>query len=274
MVKAGISPHAPYTVGRKLFEKITDYAIAENIKISVHAAESLQEKSLLETGTGFFADVYKNYGFDWSSPNCSPIEYLDKIGVLRAKPLLAHCINVSDCGYFFDKKKQFSIAHCPKSNAKFGHGIAPLEKFLDAEIAVGFGSDSVASNNTCDILEEARFATLLARTRTRQKKIFAGERNHRNGNARRREIARFGKRDRHTFGRQTSRFNCHLTRQSRRKCLSMIFIPLCFSRRMRVTCGLTMVAGREVFRNGKAQLIDEDLLKKEMREIAEKLKNV
>ena len=37
---------------------------------------------------------------------------------------------------------------------------------------------------------------------------------------------------------------------------------------------LTMVAGKEVFQNGKAQLVDEDLLKKEMREIVEQLKNV
>ena len=55
LVKAGISPHAPYSVGRKLFQKIAEYASAENIKISIHAAESLQEKSLLETGEGFFA---------------------------------------------------------------------------------------------------------------------------------------------------------------------------------------------------------------------------
>ncbi|MEO6589656.1 MAG: amidohydrolase family protein, partial [Pyrinomonadaceae bacterium] len=172
LVKVGISPHAPYSVGQKLFEKIAGYAITENIKISVHAAESLQEKALLETGEGFFADVYKNYGFEWQSPNCSPIEYLDKIGVLKAKPLLAHCINVSDSDIALIKNSDSKIAHCPKSNAKLGHGIAPLEKFLEAEIAVGFGSDSVASNNTCDILEESRFAALLARTRNDKKRFL------------------------------------------------------------------------------------------------------
>jgi 5-methylthioadenosine/S-adenosylhomocysteine deaminase len=40
-----------------------------------------------------------------------------------------------------------------------------LEAFLDAGIAVGLGSDSVASNNVCDLLEEARFACLGARNR-------------------------------------------------------------------------------------------------------------
>jgi len=56
-----------------------------------------------------------------------------------------------------------SIAHCPKSNAKLGHGRAPFAQFIAHGLNVGLGSDSVASNNTCDILEEARFATLSAR---------------------------------------------------------------------------------------------------------------
>src|SRR5437868_2594945 len=58
------------------------------------------------------------------------------------------------------------IAHCPKSNAKFGHDRAPFARFIEKGIKVGFGSDSVASNNTCDILEEARFAILTARATT------------------------------------------------------------------------------------------------------------
>ena len=58
------------------------------------------------------------------------------------------------------------MAHCPKSNAKFGHGYAPFEKLMDAGISVGLGSDSVASNNVCDLLEESRFAALAARNRS------------------------------------------------------------------------------------------------------------
>ena len=65
------------------------------------------------------------------------------------------------------------IAHCPKSNAKFGHGYAPFEAFVDAGIAVGLGSDSVASNNVCDILEESRFAALAARNRAGSKRFIS-----------------------------------------------------------------------------------------------------
>jgi 5-methylthioadenosine/S-adenosylhomocysteine deaminase len=61
------------------------------------------------------------------------------------------------------KERDASVAHCPKSNAKLRHGHAPFAKFVSHGLNIGLGSDSVASNNTCDILEEARFATLLAR---------------------------------------------------------------------------------------------------------------
>jgi cytosine/adenosine deaminase-related metal-dependent hydrolase len=172
LVKIGLSPHAPYTVSARLFELIAGYAIENDVKISIHASESAMEEDLMLNGTGFFAGIYEKYGLTWQNPNCSTIEMLDKIGVLRAKPLLAHCVKVSASDIDLIKNSDSRIAHCPKSNAKFGHGIAPLEKFLDKQISVGFGSDSMASNNVCDILEEARFATLFARNLPDRKRFL------------------------------------------------------------------------------------------------------
>ena len=58
-----------------------------------------------------------------------------------------------------------AIAHCPASNAKLGHGIAPLNEWLAQGITVGLGSDSMASNNRMHLLEEARLALLAHRAR-------------------------------------------------------------------------------------------------------------
>lgn len=165
LVSIGISPHSPYTVGSQLFELIAQYAIINRVPLSIHAAESLAEIELLTRGTGFFSDVYERFELEWHSPHSSPIEYLDRLGVLSARPLLGHCVHVSDDDIRRIESSGSSIAHCPKSNAKFGHGAAPLEKFLAAGITVGLGSDSVASNNLCDIIEESRFASLTARNR-------------------------------------------------------------------------------------------------------------
>lgn len=176
LVKVGISPHSPYTVSSGLFEMIAQYSILSRTPISVHVAESADEFELLTQGTGFFTDVYEKFELEWHSPHCTPIEYLERLGVLSARPLLAHCIKVSETDIRRIADSGSTIAHCPKSNAKFGHGYAPFEQFLTAGIGVGLGSDSVASNNVCDMLEESRFATLAARNRDRSLRFIpAGE---------------------------------------------------------------------------------------------------
>lgn len=162
-VEVGISPHAPYTVSRRLFEKIAEFASDDNIKITIHAAESADEDELVKNGRGFFIEVYKKFGLEWEPPRCSSIEFLAQTGILECRPLLAHCVTVSDNDIRLIADSGSRIVHCPKSNAKFGHGFAPYRKFADAGIDVGLGSDSVASNNVCDMLEESRFAALVAR---------------------------------------------------------------------------------------------------------------
>lgn len=165
LVKVGLSPHSPYTVGSRLFELIAQYAILNRVPLTIHAAESKDESDLLTKGEGFFTQVYERFGLEWNSPGCTSIEYLDRLGVLSTHPLLAHCVTVSDSDIERMRTNRVSVAHCPKSNAKFGHGAAPFERLLDAGISVGLGSDSVASNNVCDLLEESRFAALMARNR-------------------------------------------------------------------------------------------------------------
>jgi len=270
LVKAGLSPHSPYTVGARLFEQIAAYAIENNVKISVHAAESDEESELLEKGTGFFAGIFAKYGFEWRSPNCSPIEFLDKLGVLHAKPLLAHCVKVSERDIELIKNSDSRIAHCPKSNAKFGHGIAPFEKFLDAEIKTGFGSDSVASNNTCDILEEARFATLFARNMPQRKRFLQA--------AEILEAATLG--GAKALGLENEVGSLEVGKQADLAVVSLenvaqmpvhdVYSALLFASNAR-DVRLALVAGEEVFRNGEACQIDEKEYKAKMNEIRRKM---
>ncbi len=270
-VKVGLSPHAPYTVSRKLFEKITDYSISENIKITVHVAESNQERDFFQTGESFFAGVYKKLNLEWNAPQISPVEYLAEIGVLRAKPLLAHCVKVSDRDIELIAATDSSIAHCAKSNAKFGHGIAPFEKFLAEKIRVGFGSDSVASNNTCDILEEARFATLFARN-SENRKRFSGAKEII-------ETATLGgacalglEREIGTLkaGKQADLIVISLDNIAQMP-IHDVYSTLLFASNAR-DVRMTMVAGAEIYRDGQSKKIDEAEIKAKMKEIAEKMR--
>jgi len=271
-VKVGLSPHAPYTVSRKLFEKITDYAVSENVKITVHVAESNQERDFFQTGEGFFAGVYEKLNLEWNAPQVSPVEYLAEIGVLRARPLLAHCVKVSDRDIELIAETDSSIAHCAKSNAKFGHGIAPFEKFLAEKIRVGFGSDSVASNNTCDILEEARFATLFARVSENRKRFSNAKEII--------ETATLGgalalglEREIGTLktGKQADLIVISLDNIAQMP-IHDVYSALLFASNAR-DVRMTMVAGAEIYRDGQAKKIDEAEIKAKMKEIGEKMRN-
>jgi cytosine/adenosine deaminase-related metal-dependent hydrolase len=175
LVTVGISPHSPYTVGPRQLELITDHALSNNVMLTIHASESSDEDELLQRGRGFFPELFKKFNIDWQSPLCTSIEYLSRLGVLSARPLLAHCVTVSARDIELIVQSGTRIAHCPKSNAKFGHGYAPLEAFLDAGVTVGLGSDSVASNNMCDLLEESRFAAFSARNRLPTKRFITAQ---------------------------------------------------------------------------------------------------
>src|SRR5258705_3169532 len=164
LVKCGVSPHAPYTVCASQLEMISRFALDEELPLMMHAAETQMEVSLLREGQGPFADGLRSRGIEWRAPGVSTIQYLYDVGVLETKPLLAHCIHVDEADLETIKQTETRVAHCPKSNAKLGHGIAPFARMINKRIDVGLGSDSVASNNTCDLLEEARFALLLARS--------------------------------------------------------------------------------------------------------------
>ena len=174
LVRAGVSPHAPYTVSAPQMELISRLALDEKLPLMMHAAESDAEQSFLLDGSGVFAEGLRQRGIDWQAPGLSTIQYLKRHGILETQPLLAHCINVDDADLETIKESRAGIAHCPKSNAKLGHGRAPFAKYIANMVNVGLGSDSVASNNTCDLLEEARFATLLARALSEPPAVAGG----------------------------------------------------------------------------------------------------
>ncbi|HEY2897292.1 MAG TPA: amidohydrolase family protein [Gemmatimonadaceae bacterium] len=159
--QVGVSPHAPYTVSDPLFALVA----RSGRRIAVHIAESDAEHRFVCDGEGPFADALRARGFSVSPRASSPIALLAKLGVLDAHPLLIHCVRVSDADIVAIAGSGSTVVHCPISNAKLGHGIAPVLEMLDAGIAVGLGSDSMAANNRMHLLEESRAAVLAQRIR-------------------------------------------------------------------------------------------------------------
>lgn len=266
LVRAGVSPHAPYTVCGPQLEMIAEFVETERLPLMMHAAESEAEELLLREGCGPFAEGFAKREIQWNAPRASTIQYLKQVGVLRVRPLLAHCIRVDEADLEMLRDAGAKVAHCPKSNAKLGHGRAPFGKFLAAGVSVGIGSDSVASNNTCDMLEEARFATLLARSDARISATDALEALTLGG-ARCFDLE-------NEIGQLKEGFQADLTAVS---LTGMHQIPnhdpvatLIFASSGRDVI-LTVIAGREVYREGSVAGVDEERLRTRMNEISQKL---
>jgi cytosine/adenosine deaminase-related metal-dependent hydrolase len=172
LVTLGVSPHAPYTVSDPLYEAAARFADSRQLPVAMHIAESEPEVDLVTRGTGDFAERWQRRGIAVSPRARSAIALLEQRGALERGPLLIHCVRVDSEDIATMARHRCAVAHCPASNAKFGHGIAPLLPLIEAGIRVGIGSDSVASNNRMDILDEARLSVLIHRAATRRHDAF------------------------------------------------------------------------------------------------------
>ena len=165
LVRLGVSPHAPYTVSDALFTAVARYARDAGLPVAVHIAESRLEQDLVARGEGAFADGLRARGIPVAPRARTPVELLADLDVLAARPLLIHCVRADAADVTLIARSHCAVAHCPASNAKLGHGVAPLTDLIAAGIPVGLGSDSMASNNRMDLLQEARLAALFQRAR-------------------------------------------------------------------------------------------------------------
>ena len=174
----GMSPHAPYTVRPALMQALAQWAVQDTLPVCIHAAESRAEAELLRSGTGVIAEMFARRKIDWTPPGRSTVAYLDSFGIVGPQTLLVHGVQASAGDRAIVRERGAAWAHCPKSNAKLGNGVAPLGILADFRHGegetqdgltsqwrgrVGLGSDSVASNNTMDLFEEMRFAVLMQR---------------------------------------------------------------------------------------------------------------
>jgi 5-methylthioadenosine/S-adenosylhomocysteine deaminase len=159
--RLGVSPHAPYTVSEPLYRAVAEFARGDALPLAVHLAESREETTLVRDGAGSFADALRARGFAVQAHNCSPVQYLVRLGVLASGNCLAiHCVQVDGPDIESLRDAGVAVAHCPRSNRAHGHGAAPLAAFRQAGLRVGLGTDSVVSVGDSSLVAEAAAAAL------------------------------------------------------------------------------------------------------------------
>jgi len=92
-----------------------------------------------------------------------PTEVAYDAGILGRNCIAAHCVWLSDAEIALMRETGTQISHNPSSNAKLGNGIARLPEILNAGINVGIGHDAAECNNSRDLFEVMKFASLMHR---------------------------------------------------------------------------------------------------------------
>lgn len=143
-VSAAVAPHSIYTVCAENLVKAKELARKYGALYHIHLAETKYE----------FDECLEKNG-------STPVGYMDSLGLLDEKTLLAHCVWLTDADMEILAARGVKVAHCPLSNLKLGSGIAPVAKMMEKGITVALGTDGAASSNRLDIWEAGKFAALL-----------------------------------------------------------------------------------------------------------------
>jgi len=146
-VRPSLGPHAIYTVSREGFEYIREKADETGYPIHIHLLETRVE----------LEDFLKEHGV-------SPVKYLQEVGILRKGTIAAHSVHLTDDEIDVYSKLGVYPSHCPTSNMKLSvKGIMPAQRMVEKGVRVTLGTDGAASNNSLNMLQEMKFAALLAK---------------------------------------------------------------------------------------------------------------
>lgn len=148
MTQIVLAPCSPFSVTTTLLKESAALARHYKVKLHTHLCETLDEER-----------------YTLERFQLRPVDWMETLGWLGEDVWFAHAIHVDDEEIAKLAATGCGAAHCPCSNMRLASGIAPIKKYMAAGVKVGLGVDGSASNDSSNILLEARQAMLLARLR-------------------------------------------------------------------------------------------------------------
>ena len=146
MVRVGLAPCSPFSVGRELMRDAAILARDKGVMLHTHLAENDEDVA-----------------YSLARFGCRPGQYAEDLGWTGADVWHAHCVKLEGSEIELFSRSGTGVAHCPCSNCRLGSGIAPVRAMRDAGVKLGLGVDGSASNDAGNLVAEARMALLLQR---------------------------------------------------------------------------------------------------------------
>lgn len=146
MCRVGLAPCSPFSVSRDLMRDTALLARDKGVMLHTHLAENDEDILYSESQFG-----------------CRPGQYAEELGWIGPDVWHAHCVKLDGAEINLFSRSRTGVAHCPCSNCRLGSGIAPVRAMRDNGVKVGLGVDGSASNDSGNLMAEARQAMLLQR---------------------------------------------------------------------------------------------------------------
>lgn len=157
-LRVDVAPHAEYTTRPDILHDAAALAAEHDLRMQVHVSETQSEH----------LECVGRHGL-------TPTALLERTGVLARPLTVAHGVWLTDADMACLQRHGATVAHCAKSNLKLGSGVAQVPKLLQRGVSVAIGTDSAASNNTLDMLDEMKVAALLAKGVERNPSVMPAE---------------------------------------------------------------------------------------------------
>jgi cytosine/adenosine deaminase-related metal-dependent hydrolase len=157
----GLSPHAPYTASRSLYDLANSCAETFRMMLTTHVAESCEERMMFYNRTGPLYDFMSSLGR--SMEDCgeqTPFARLWQSGAIHQDWLLVHMNELEESDFQLlaslppDRKPH--VVHCPGSHAYFRHRMFPFRRLKELGVNLSLGTDSLASTHSLSLFDEMR----------------------------------------------------------------------------------------------------------------------
>lgn len=146
MCRVALAPCSPFSVSRELMRDTALLARDKGVMLHTHLAENDEDVAYSKAQFG-----------------CRPGQYAEDLGWTGDDVWHAHCVKLDVTEIDLFARSRTGVSHCPCSNCRLGSGIAPVRQMRDAGVPVGLGVDGSASNDTANLIGEARQSMLLQR---------------------------------------------------------------------------------------------------------------
>lgn len=139
-LKIDMSLHAEYTSNPKTVQQLAEYTKQIGANMHVHVSETQKEHEECKMRHG----------------GQTPVEYFNRLGLFDTPTTAAHCVWLEGDDFAVLREKGVTAASNPVSNAKLSSGVCNVPRLLQEGINVSLGTDSVASNNSLNFIEEIK----------------------------------------------------------------------------------------------------------------------